>query len=353
VAAGFVSGSAAKARLRVRLTGLGATGVAIAASLAADPGCELVEAVDSSARLRGRALSELVAGYAGNVVVHSDIDSSITADVAIVCTSSRLAEVVPVIESLLEAGCHVLTISEEMGFPAWTDSAATRRLDKAAVARGLSVLGTGCNPGMIMDTLPAVISGLLLEVRRIEITRSADMSRYGRILAKFGLGLRPPIFDGEVRSGRVVGHIGFAQSISSLASTLGWRLDRIEVDPVTRARVADAPRTGEHLKIQPGTVSIVRHCARGLVAGQVRIDIRACFGVFAPGDDLPRGNTLTLVGAEQTLRIVVPDGFESFLSTVAMAANCAQVMPYLQPGVRTMADLTIGQIASKGFRLAG
>jgi hypothetical protein len=344
----FPTAPAAAGPLRVRLVGLGAVGAAIAANLAADPGWEIVEAVDNSAALRGRPLAEIAPGYAGGIVVRDAVDGGTPADVAVVCTSSRMAEIVPAIESLIDAGCHVLTIAEELGFPAFTDPAAAERLDKLAADRGVSVLGTGCNPGMIMDTLPAVLSGLLLNVQRVEITRSADMSRYGGILGKFGLGLTPAAFDAGVASGRVAGHIGFAQSISALASALDWRLDRVEVDPVAWAQVTPVIWSGEHVRIDPGTVSAVRHCARGTIAGRAVIDVRAYFGIFTPEDDLPRGDTLTLTSAGQTITVAVPGGYESFRSTVAMAVNCTRALPRLAPGLRTMADLTVGQLAARG-----
>ncbi|SEO96571.1 hypothetical protein [Amycolatopsis saalfeldensis] len=333
--------------MRFRFVGLGATGAAIASIIVGDPGCEIVDAVDRSERLHGRPLREVVAGYAGDLAVGEDVAVEVTADVAVVCTSSRLEEIAPTIEFLIEQGCHVLTIAEEMGFPRWSDGELARHLDSLAVGRGVSVLGTGCNPGMIMDTLPAVLSGLVSQVRGVEITRSADMSRYGGILAKFGLALTPAEFDEQVAQGRVIGHIGFAQSISALADVFGWRLDRIELDPVTRVGVAASDLAGTHLRLRRGSVNVVRHCARGVVDGSVRVDIRTYFGVFGPEDDVPRGDTLTLTGTDQTVRLEVPRGYESFLSTVAMAANSARALPSLAPGLRTMADLTVRQIACK------
>lgn len=335
--------------LEVVVVGLGATGLAIVESLVPREDCVLVGALDIRPALSGVDLASLVARAPAVPVVSSAAELP-RADVAVVATSSWLEGIEPTITALLERGMNVVSICEELREPSLSRPEIVARLDRVAREHGVSVLGTGCNPGMVMDTLPLVLSGLTTEVQRVSVRRTADMSRYGAILQKFGLGLTPDEFDARQRSGRVMGHVGFDQSIAALARGLEWELDSIEVDPVERHLVAGADRAGEHVAVPAGTVAGVVHRARGIRAGEPVIEFATHFGIFEPDDDVARGDSLTLVGREQTIEVIAPGGYESFLSTVAMACNAVSAVVAAEPGFRTILDLPVSALASKGAR---
>jgi 4-hydroxy-tetrahydrodipicolinate reductase len=128
-------------------------------------------------------------------------------------------------------------------------------------------------------------------------------------------------------------------------------LDDIEVDPVQREVLAPADRVGDHVTVPAGTVAGVVHRARGLCAGEPLIELVAHFGLYEAGDDLMRGDRLTIVGREQTIEVSAPGGYESFLSTVAMAANAVSAVVAAEPGFRTLLDLPVAGLASKGSRM--
>lgn len=113
------------------------------------------------------------------------------ADVAFVATTSFVAEVEPIINDLLDRGMNVVTICEQLGFGFgfYDHEPVARRIDERARRAGLTVLGTGCNPGILLDTLPLLLSSLTVDVNRVTIRRTAEMSGYGGILSKFGFGL--------------------------------------------------------------------------------------------------------------------------------------------------------------------
>ena len=336
-------------RLRVAVVGLGATGLAIVEALVGRTDCELVGAADVRPDLAGARLDALVAG-AQSVEVVASTDALPRTDVAVVATSSWLAGIEPVLVALLERGSNVVSICEELRDPELAHPEIVARLDAVATEHGVSVLGTGCNPGMLMDTLPLVLSGLTTAVERVSVRRTADMSRYGAILQKFGLGLTTDEFDVRREAGDVMGHVGFDQSIAALARGLEWTLDRIEVDAVERDLVTDADRKGEHVTVPAGTVASVVHRARGVRGGAPVVELETRFGIFQPDDDIARGDTLTIVGREQTIEVHAPGGYESFLSTVAMAANAVSAVAEAEPGFRTLLDLPVAALASKGAR---
>jgi len=275
------------------------------------------------------------------------------ADLAIVATSSDLKEVAETLVPLLERGFNVLSICEELAYPWRSHPQVSARLDEVAHDNGVTVLGTGANPGVLMDTLPLLLSVLTQRVERVMIHRRTNMSRYGAILSKFGLGLTSEQFDGAQQAGQVIGHVGFEQAISALAGGLGWDLDAIEVDDVRPSVTSDRRRVGEHLTVEPGTISAVSHTARGITAGRVVIDLEIMFGFFDSLDELRPGDDYRIEGLDQSLELSVGTGFESFLSTVAATVNVATAVVQAPPGLLTMGDLTVRAIASKGAFLAG
>lgn len=334
---------------RVALVGLGATGVAIGSHLARRSDCRLVGAVDARPDLGGVSLSTVIDGAPSSVTVVPDIAVLTTdVDVAVVATTSRIVDVAALALPLLERSINVVSICEELAYPWNSAPDVAGQLDAAARANNVSVLGTGANPGVIMDTLPLLLSGLTENVKNVVIRRQTDMSRYGAILSKFGLGLTREEFDAASAARTVIGHVGFEQAIGALAIGLNWRLDRIVVDPVTPAFITGTARRGSHLTLQPGTIAAVRHTARGEIRGETVIDLAIVFGFFEDDDDIQPGDSLRIEGAEQTVEVASSTGFESFLSTVAVAANVAPAVVDARPGLLSMADLTVADIACKG-----
>ena len=190
--------------IRVVLVGLGAVGTEIGRSLALRSDCEVVAAVDSASGKAGVALAELIPAVRGDIVVADSVADLPEADVAVVATTSWLDAIEPTLVELASRHYNVVSICEELSYPLTSHPQIVARLHKVAVDNDVSILGTGCNPGMIMDTLPLALSSLTQQVLAVSISRAADMSRYGAILGKFGLGLTEAEFARQ-RDAGVVG----------------------------------------------------------------------------------------------------------------------------------------------------
>ena len=54
-----------------------------------------------------------------------------------------------------------------MSYPAAQEPELAKQLDEIAKANGVSVLGTGINPGHIMDLLVLVMTGCMVDVEHI------------------------------------------------------------------------------------------------------------------------------------------------------------------------------------------
>ena len=128
------------------------------------------------------------------------------------------------------------------------------------------------------------------------------------------------------------------------------RADRRVSREVEPAFVAPSPREGEHLRIEPGQIAAVTHAARGVLAGQAVIDLEITFGFFDPTDEVAAGDDYRIVGEEQVIDLRSPVGFDSFLSTIAAAANAAAAVVDAEPGLISMGDLSARDLAAKGER---
>lgn len=336
--------------MQIVVVGLGATGRAIASSLMRRADVEVVGATDRDPRVVGQDLGVLVGGAATGVRVVSDPVDLPAADLAIVATISDLDQVADTLVPLLERSYNVLSICEELAYPWRSHPEVARRLDATAKAHDVTVLGSGANPGVLMDTLPLLLTSLTQRVESVRIRRRTNMSHYGAILRKFGLGLTPDEFATAQSRGEVVGHYGFGQAIEALATGLGWELDSVEVGRVVPALVASSPRDGDNLRIEPGQVAAVSHAARGVLAGEVRVDLEITFGFFDPSDGISAGDDFEIVGEEQVIELRSSLGFDSFLSTVAAAVNTAAAVVAAEPGLLSMGDLAARGLAAKGER---
>ena len=149
--------------------------------------------------------------------------------VAIQATCSRLADAEREIAACLERGVHVISIAEEMAWPAAASPECAARLDALARSNGAAVVGTGVNPGFVLDTLVVTLTAVCARVESIRARRVNDLAPYGpTVLRSQGVGLEPEAFRAAVDDGRVVGHVGFPESIAMIASALGWKLERVE-----------------------------------------------------------------------------------------------------------------------------
>ena len=93
------------------------------------------------------------------------------------------------------------------------------------------VLGTGINPGLIMDLLVILWTGACESVDHIVSRRVNSLSPFGpAVMEEQGIGLEVAEFEKRKAAGTMTGHVGFAESIRMITDALGWKLDKFEQD---------------------------------------------------------------------------------------------------------------------------
>jgi len=324
--------------IRVLHVGLGPIGAAVVRQVSARKGLKIVGAVDIDAAKIGRDLGEVTgAGRKLNVKVMADLRKAIKAskpDVAVLCTSSSLRKVVPEFEQVLKLKIPIVSTTEELAFPTPGNTRWARAIHKAALKGKAAVLGTGVNPGFTMDALPLALTAVCERVDAIEIDRVQD-ARVRRLpfQQKIGAGLTKAQFQTKVDNASVR-HVGLAESISMIASGLGWKLDRItdEIKP----KMATGTVTSEFLTVEAGQVSGIVQDGVGYRDGKpvITLHMEAYLGA-------PESYDAVRVKGSPNIHSKIAGGVHGDVATASMVVNSIPLVLRVKPGLHTMLDMPL------------
>jgi len=323
--------------IRVIQYGLGPIGSAVARHVVERAGLELVGGVDIDPAKVGRDVGEVIGpGRPLGIVVSQTLAQALAqaqADVVLHTTSSYFDLFKPQVIECLEAGLDVVSTAEELAFPWLAHPVEAAALDAVARRVGKTVLGTGVNPGFLMDALPLALTAICQRVDRIEVTRVVNAStRRGPFQAKIGAGLTIAEFQARMAAGRM-GHVGLPESVGMVLDTLGQKLVRYEssVEPVVADRRI---RTG-YVDVAPGQVQGLKQVARGYTdAGE--FVILTFIAALETEDD---GDTVRIAGTP-SLEVRLK-GTNGDLATAAIAVNAVRRVRDAGPGLVTMRDLPL------------
>jgi len=271
------------------------------------------------------------------------------ADAVLHATGSFVGDVVPEIEACLDQDLDVVTIAEEMAYPWARNPDLARRLDGTARSAGRTVLGTGVNPGFIMDTLIVLLTAGCGRVEHVRARRVNDLSPYGpTVMRTQGVGLSPEEFSRGVEDGTVVGHIGFPESMHLVARALGLELTSVEEkrEPI----VSSVRRETPHVVVEPGYVAGCHHSARGFVGGRVFIELEHPQQVRPEAEGVETGDFIEIKGYPD-INIRTGPEIPGGIATAAIAVNVLPHAVAARPGLLTMLDLPLPRgsaVRSKG-----
>jgi 4-hydroxy-tetrahydrodipicolinate reductase len=321
-------------RLRVVQYGVGPIGLSAIRTILARRDMELVGAIDIDPDKQQRDVADLgVSDRPDEVLGVSQ------PDVVLHTTQSRLAEVLPQLRSCLEAKANVVSTCEELLLPSVRHPKLARELDALARSKEAIILGTGVNPGFVMDTMALVSTAPCLEVRSILVERVVNAAtRRAPLQKKVGAGMTPAEFRRGARKGRL-GHVGLLESLHLVAQGLGWELDRVteKLTPVLAEKAVRTP----HLTVKAGQVSGIHHVCRGFRNRKeaLKLDLQMFVGAKKPLDRI-------LIRGNPSLDILFDGGVAGDEATVGMLLTMARGIVGLRPGLRTMIDATLPRFRS-------
>ena len=312
--------------------GLGPIGAEIARLILTKPWAKLVAVVDIDPAKVGRDAGEVIGlGRPIGVPVTATLGSKV--DVVVHSTGSRLRDVREQLLALLGAGSHVVSTCEELSFPIDVD--IREELQRAARANNATLLGTGVNPGFVMDKLPLTLTSVCQSVDSVEVIRVVDASqRREPLQRKVGAGMTREHFNQQVRAGTIK-HMGLKESLLLIANGLGAELDEVSEERILPV-MAEQRTVTQFMQVEPGQVAGVHQTIHGSMKGRLRIglDIKMFVGARDPHDEV-------IVKGVPDLRARIDGGVHGDRATVAMAVNAIPRVMVARPGVLTMDDIPI------------
>ncbi len=324
-------------KIRTIHYGIGAIGADVVRLVSSRPEIEIVGAIDTDPAKAGKDLGEAAGiGRTLGITVSHDADpilKEVYADVVIHATSSSLPEAYPQLKSIVSSEKSVVSSCEELAFPWARYPDISRELDRRARETGVLVLGTGVNPGFLMDLLPLILTTACQQVKSVRVRRTVDVgTRRIRLQRKVGVGLSVQGFQRGAADGSI-GHVGLRESAFMIADTLGWRLDEVSesLEPV----VAQKRRKTEYFLVEKGDVAGLRQSAHGLMSGQevVRLELEISLGAENPHDSIE-------IEGHPPIKMNIPGGLQGDLATAAIMANCLPTVAWSRTvGLLSMRDM--------------
>lgn len=322
---------------RVIQYGVGAIGIEVTRVLADHPGVRVVAAIDQAPDLVGQNLGRL-AGLDGDlaVTVSGDAEAALAlpAEVVLHTTGSYLEDIAPQILSIVDAGKNVVSTCEELSFPWDRHPHLSRQIDARAREAGVTVLGTGVNPGFVMDTLALALSAACQWVSRLEVRRVVDVSkRRVQLQRKVGVGMTPAQFEERKSTGRF-GHVGLMESARLVAHALAWPID--EWQEVLEPVVCAGRRQVGDIRLEAGQVAGIHQVVSGRSDGReaVLLELEMSAGAARPRDEI-------IIEGRPPIHMVIEGGVQGDHATAALVANAIPVVVAAPAGLLTMADMPL------------
>ena len=325
-----------KKKIRVVQYGVGPIGASIVRLMRQKQALVIVGAIDKDPEKAGRDLGELVGAEDApwGVKVSADPAEVLShpVDVVVHTTSSFLTDVSGQLMECLEAGACVVSTCEELSYPFRKHPELAAKLDETARESGVTILGTGVNPGFVMDKLVLGLSAACQRVDHAKAIRIVDAARRRLPLQrKVGAGLTVEEFQKRVTEGTVK-HVGLPESVAMLSDGLGLDVDTITetIEPV----VATEPLRTDSLEIQAGQVTGIHQVARGMCRGEEKVYLE--LNMYVGAKDA--SDTIHLSG-EPKLTMVIPGGTHGDLATASITVNAIPALLAAPAGLRTARDL--------------
>ena len=326
-----------KKRIRAVQYGVGPIGAAMVRLMREKSSIEIIGAIDSDPAKAGRDLGDVVEGAEApwGVPITDDAAAMLgeSPDIVIHSTSSYLPSVMDQLLECLAAEACVVSTCEELAYPFRKHPELSAKLDAEAKTWGVALIGTGINPGYVMDKLLITLSAASQEIESARAVRIVDASKRRLPLQKkVGAGMSVEEFRAQVAAGAIKHH-GLPESVAMVSDALGLGVEEISetIEPVVaRERVKT-----QFLEVTAGQVAGVHQIARGYTVGgqeKIYMELQMFVGATDPHD------TVEVVG-NPNLTLTIPGGTHGDIATASVVVNCIPAILDAPAGLRTSRDL--------------
>lgn len=333
-----------KENVKVIIWGLGEMGKGMAEMLLEKQGVEIVGVVARGPKI-GMSMYEILDVEKGDrkdllMDSYENVIKAGAADIVLICTDSFVKESFDKIKYCVEKGINVISTAEEMAYPKAQEPELAAELHRLAKQNRVTILGTGINPGLIMDLLVITLTGACVDVESIKAERINNLSPFGKaVMEGQGVGLKLDEFNKRVRENNLDGHVGFPESINMISDALGWELSK-EIELSRAPIVSQVYRKAPNAEVQPGDVAGCNMKGYGYVEGELKIEMLHPQQVEPHLEGGATGDYITIKGTPNINMSITPE-VPGGIGTIAMTVNMIPNVINATPGLKTMIDLPV------------
>jgi len=321
--------------------GFGPMGKIIVTLLLQRKNLRLRGVIDINPQLVGKKVSEFLdIGKDLDLAIESDLDSVLSrdkVDVVIIATSSSLEKIIPTIECAVKSRSNVISICEELSFPFNYNLKTAKELDALAKSNNVTIVGTGINPGYLMDLLPIVLTAPCQSFRSIKVKRMMNSAkRRIPFQKKIGTGLSVDEFHEKISNKEITGHVGLTQSIQMIVAALGLDYDELIELPPKEIISPEEFITSYGETVPKGNVCGLQSKAYAKKEGTDLITL----DFIAYAGDHEEFDSVVIDGIPRIEQKII-GGVHGDLGTSAMVANLIPKVIESRSGLLTMKDLPV------------
>lgn len=322
--------------INILQVGIGPLGQKIGKFIAERNGVQTVAVIDKNPTFIGKDFGALIGLDNSGVLIKENLsDLKVEKpDVAILSTVSDLKRIASQIAEIAQLGIPIVSTCEELSYPWEVDPAIAKQIDEVANKYKIAVVGTGVNPGFLMDALPTFLTSVCQDVQYIQVDRFQN-AQFRRVpfQQKIGAGLSLDAFEAKKQAG-TLRHVGLTESMQLIANRMGWEIDKTEdiIEPVIAQEVVKTDR----LEIAKGAALGVMQTGKAFSGGELKIllQFKAAIGVAETYDEVQIKGTPDIQS-----RII--GGVNGDIATCAIIINAIPQIMRSSPGLKTMADIPI------------
>ena len=334
-----------KRLVKIAIWGFGAMGSGMAKMILSKKGFDIVGISDSYEKIIGKSIFtilDLENPLSHDVLIEKNIEKILIRekpDLVLLATDSFTRKAFDKIKLIVEHKCNVISTAEEMAFPAAKEPKLTKEMDKLAKDNGVTILGTGINPGMMMDLLAICISGVMQNVESMQIKRVNSLSPFGpTVMEEQGVGLSLDEFNKKLENNEISGHVGFIESTYMIAKALGLKVEKFEqsLTPI----IANIERKSKYGFAKVGDVAGVNMKSISTLSNNIEIDMIHPQQIEPELEGINTGDFVKINGSPEINLSNIPE-VDGGIGTIAICVNMIPHVINSKPGLKTMIDLPV------------
>ncbi len=312
--------------------GLGTIGLEILKNLLNKKNFQIVGAVDIKDEYINKDIGDLIGQNKLNIFVKRNIDDFQKPDIVIHSTGSKISDTFEQFKELLTKGYNVISTCEELFYPYYFHKREAEELDRIAKENRVRILGTGINPGFILDTMVIFSTTLLMNFEKIIAERVLDASkRRKQLQIKIGSGLTVEEFN-RLKNENKIGHIGLLESLFYIFDSLNLEIEEFkeELNPL----IAEEDIKTDHFFVKKGSVRGQFQRVVGISKDKKIVELKLIMAL----NEKESFDRIKIFGKPK-IELEIKNGVPGDIGTASVVANYIPILLKSEPGLHTTKDL--------------